>query len=295
MQQKIILISGASGFIGQALKTFLSNNNYTIRTLVRCKNKITENSFYWDPDKNEIDTAALKDVFAVINLAGESIFAPWTKSKKQKILDSRVKSAKLLGDSINSLKTKPGVLISASGLHYYGSDYTEANENSPVGQCFLAKVCQQWEEAVSHSQIRTVNLRLGVVLDPSGGMLQKILPIFKLGLGGKTGNAQQILSWIALGDLLNIIKLILETDLQGPVNICSPKPVSNAEFVKSLAGHLNRSAFLPVPLAIIKLIFGREFVEDILLANQKAIPQKLLNYNFKFQAENIEAYWERRF
>jgi uncharacterized protein (TIGR01777 family) len=210
--------------------------------------------------------------------------------KKLSILQSRVNPARLLTETINSLKDKPKVFISASGLHFYGSNYINVSESSPNGSCFLASVCKEWELATKSCSIRTINLRLAVVMDKSGGMLGKLLPVFKSGLGGITGDGSQILSWIALNDLNRIITFCLENNISGPINACSPAPLSNQNFVSLIAQKFKMPAIIPAPLFLFRLIFGNEFVKDILLNSQEAFPKKLQENGFSFKSPSFQEF-----
>lgn len=277
-----ILITGASGFIGSALVSFLETKGHQVGRLTRK-----------EPPPN------LENFDAVVHLAGENIFGRWTKTKKDKILNSRVKGTKLLCETLAKLKQPPNVLISASAIGYYGNRGDEIlNEESAPGSDFLAQVCREWEGATKTAKdkgIRVVNLRFGIVLGKEGGALKQMLLPFKLGLGGKMGNGHQWMSWIALDDLLNVILFAIEKEnLQGPVNAVSPNAVTNAEFTKALGRALNRPTIFPLPAFAAKLVFG-EMAEALLLSSARVLPNKLIDTGFQFRYPEIDSAFEKLF
>jgi uncharacterized protein (TIGR01777 family) len=236
---------------------------------------------------------------SVINLAGENVFGRWTKEKKNAILQSRIQSTELLCKSLASLDRPPKVLISASAIGYYGSNREDeilseddsTNNYLSHKDDFLAQVCKQWEQATAIAKeagIRVVNIRIGVVMDPSGGILATILPVFKAGLGGKIGNGKQWISWIALDDLLSIIlHIISNKHLSGPVNAVSPSPVTNADLTKMLGRILSRPSGIPVPSIVVRKVFG-EFADATLLSSARIKPIKLLEAGYEFRFPNLE-------
>lgn len=281
-----ILISGASGFIGNALNRHLSNE-HQVFTLVRDRKKIRGGrEVFWDIGKGEIETE--EDFDCVINLAGESVASGrWSEKRKEAILSSRVMSTRTLVQFVLKKKNPPSLFLNASAIGYYGiSPLEQLNEDSKRGDGFLASVCEEWERAllpVKDRGVRTVFLRIGVVLGHGGGVLAKMVVPFSLCLGGVIGDGSQIMSWIALDDILGAVDHILvHKDLQGPVNIVSPHPVSNREFTKELASVMRRPALLPMPRAVVKLVFG-QMGEELLLGSQRVVPEKLIRSGFSFQ------------
>jgi hypothetical protein len=230
---------------------------------------------------------------AVIHLAGESIFGRWTAAKKAKIRDSRVAGTLNLAQALARAEDKPKVFVCGSAIGYYGNRGDEAlSEESAPGTGFLAQVCREWEEATAPAvqvDIRTAHIRTGIVLSPKGGALGAMLLPFKLGLGGRTGNGRQWMSWIDVQDMVGAIHHILKNDLlQGPVNMVAPKPVTNEEFAKTLASVLSRPAIFPMPAFAAKLAFG-EMGEELLLGSQKVEPGKLISSGYPFRYRELRA------
>jgi uncharacterized protein (TIGR01777 family) len=242
----------------------------------------------WDPAQ-PISPDAVSGFDAVIHLAGESIVGRWTPAKKTKIRESRVAGTQNLARALAQAKEKPEVFICSSAIGYYGSRGDELlKEESSSGTGFLSEVCREWEaatHAAAAAGIRTVQMRTGMVLSPKGGALGKMLLPFKMGVGGKVGDGLQWMSWIDVQDLVGAIHHILKTDLlHGPVNMVAPRPVTNAEFTKTLASVLSRPAIFPLPVFAVKLAFG-EMGETILLGSQRVEPTKLImsGYPFRFR------------
>ena len=228
----------------------------------------------------------------VVHLAGENIAdGRWTTSKKNSILQSRIQSTRLLCNALAQLSQPPQVLVSASATGFYGDRGEEVlTEESSRGSGFLAEVCQAWEENTEPARkagIRCVQLRIGVVLSPEGGALAKMLPPFRLGLGGRIGSGEQYVSWITLADLLLVIDHCLATmSLSGPVNAVAPQPITNREFTRALGDALGRSTHFPFPRVVAKLVFG-EMAEATLLASTRVQPSKLLASGFQFTSPAI--------
>jgi uncharacterized protein len=244
----------------------------------------------WHPAM-AIAPEAVSGFDAVIHLAGESIFGRWTDAKKQKIRESRVAGTLNLASALARAEEKPKVFICGSAIGYYGNRGDEVlREESAPGTGFLAGVCQEWEEATTpavQADIRTVHLRTGIVLSPKGGALGAMLLPFKLGLGGRTGDGRQWMSWIDVQDIVGGIHHILKNDLlQGAVNMVAPKPVRNAEFAKTLAGVLSRPAIFPLPVFAVKTVFG-EMGEELLLGSQKVEPGKLISSGYPFRYREL--------
>jgi uncharacterized protein (TIGR01777 family) len=289
----IIAVTGSSGLIGTALVSALEADGQLVKRLVRRPVREGENEVAWDPQAGTIDAAALEGVNAVIHLAGENLAAHrWTKSFKQEILDSRIRGTRLLSESLARLNARPGVLVSASAVGYYGDRGDELlDESSPPGQGFLADVCQQWEAATQPARdagIRVVNARFGMVLSGRGGALPQMLTPFKLGVGGVVGSGRQYVSWIAIDDLVSAVRLVLRNEsLIGPVNFVAPQPVTNREFTTTLGRVLGRPTVMAMPAFGARLAFG-EMADEVLLSSARVEPQKLVAAGFKFQHPELE-------
>jgi uncharacterized protein (TIGR01777 family) len=240
----------------------------------------------WDPERGRIDAARLEGLDAVVHLAGENIAGLWTGGKKRRILESRAGGTRLLADAIARLNAPPRVLVSASGVGIYG-DARDAvlTEESPAGDDFLAGVCIAWEDATgaaADAGVRVVRTRFGLVLHPGGGVLARMRPIFRLGLGARLGSGEQWMSWIALADVVRIIEFAIDSErVSGAVNAVAPNPVTNAEFTRRYAASLGRPAFLAVPSAVIRT-FTLGMGEALLLASQRAVPTALDRWGYQF-------------
>jgi len=246
----------------------------------------------WDPAV-PLAPEAVSGFDAVIHLAGEGIFGRWTAAKKSKIRDSRVVGTFNLASALAQAEEKPNIFVCGSAIGYYGNRGDEVlSEESAPGTGFLAEVCQDWEEATTpavQADIRTAHIRTGVVLSPRGGALGAMLLPFKLGLGGRTGDGQQWMSWIDVRDMVGAIHHVLKNDLiQGPVNLVAPKPVRNAEFAKTLASVLSRPAIFPLPEFAVKLAFG-EMGEEVLLGSQRVEASKLIASGYPFRYRELKA------
>jgi uncharacterized protein len=284
-----ILVSGVSGPIGTALLPSLSASGWSIVRLVRGQAS-GKGQIAWAPER-PISPHTVSGFDAVVHLAGESIFGRWTESKKTKIRNSRVAGTANLADALAQADEKPRVFVCGSAIGYYGSRGDELlREESAPGTGFLAQVCQEWEEATTpavQADIRTAHIRTGVVLSPKGGALGAMLLPFKMGLGGRIGDGRQWMSWIHVQDMVGAINHILKNDLlQGPLNLVAPKPVTNAEFTKTLASVLSRPALLPMPAFAVKTVFG-EMGEELLLASQKVEPGKLISSGYPFRFREL--------
>jgi hypothetical protein len=287
-----ILVSGSSGLIGQALLPALRSGGHRVLSLVRFKPQGGEPLVYWNPAEGKIDGGRLEGLDAVVHLAGEPITGRWNATKKRAIRETRVKGTRLLCETMAGLSSRPRVLVAASASGYYG-DRGDAvlREESEAGLSFLSKVCQEWEAATkpaAASGIRVVNLRIGFVLSPAGGGLAKMLPAFKMGVGGKIGSGKQYLSWIAIDDLVQIILFAMTTEvLKGPANAAAPNPVTNSEFSKTLGRVLGRPAIFPMPAFAVRLAFG-EMGEELLLASARMEPARLLSAGYQFRFPQLE-------
>jgi uncharacterized protein (TIGR01777 family) len=286
-----ILVSGVSGPIGAALLPSLKSSGWSVVRLVR-GGATGNGQIAWDP-ATPISPQLVSGFDAVIHLAGESIFGRWTAGKKAKIRESRVAGTFNLASALAQAEEKPKVFISGSAIGYYGNRGDEdLTEESPPGTGFLAEVCQEWEEATMpavQADIRTAHLRTGIVLSRKGGALGAMLLPFKLGLGGRTGDGRQWMSWIDVRDMVGAIHHILKNDLvQGPVNMVARKPVTNAEFASTLASALSRPAVLPMPAFAARLAFG-EMGEELLLGSQKVEPNRLISSGYPFRFRDLKA------
>jgi uncharacterized protein len=227
----------------------------------------------------------------VVHLAGESIVGRWTEAKKRRILESRVQGTRNLVAALVGAPQRPRVLISGSASGYYGDRGDEIlREDSPSGQAFTSELCRQWEGATGDAAnvgVRTVQIRLGVVLSAAGGALQKMLPPFRMGVGGNLGSGHQWFSWVDVQDVVAAIQHLLKTEsLRGPVNLVSPNPVTNAEFTKTLASVLSRPAIFPMPAFVARLVFG-QMADELLLASQRIEPAKLMATGYAFQKPDL--------
>jgi len=291
-----IAIAGASGLVGSALIPSLTNDGAAITRLVRGAAKSGE--IEWHPNQDQLNEQTLAGFDVIINLAGENIAGGrWTDEQKRKIRDSRVGGTHLLSEAIAKMAVKPSAFICASATGIYGDrDDETLDEQSESGGGFLAGVCREWEKACEpaiKAAVRVVNLRLGPILAREGGMLSKLLTPFKMGMGGKVGSGKQYISWVALEDVVNAIKLAISNQtMRGPVNIVSPNPVTNEEFTRTLGHVLNRPTALAMPAFAARLAFG-EMADEMLLASQKVLPKKLLSLGFEFKYPQLEAAFRR--
>jgi uncharacterized protein len=287
-----ILVTGASGLIGSALVASLTSTGHGVTRLVRSQPNSEGKTARWDPMAGTIDASAFEGVDAVVHLAGENIAERWTSAKKRRIRDSRVKGTQVLCEALARLASPPKVLVSASAIGYYG-DRGEAilTDDSAPGNGFLSEVCRAWEAATEPARqqgIRTVPLRFGVVLSAAGGALAKILPPFRLGLGGVLGSGRQYMSWIALDDVVGAIQHAIVTDsLQGPTNAVAPQAVTNQEFTKTLGKVLGRPTAVPLPAFAARLMFG-EMADELLLASARVQPVKLQASGYRHRYPELE-------
>jgi len=246
----------------------------------------------WDP-LAPLSPAAVSGFDAVVHLAGESVVGRWTDEKKKAIRESRVQGTRNLVAALGKSEAKPRVLVCASAVGFYGNRGDELlGEESPIGQGFLPEVCREWEDAsriAAEAGIRTVNVRIGLVLSAKGGALSNMLKPFKLGLGGRIGSGQQWWSWIHVDDIVGGIQHAIRAEsLSGPVNFVAPNPVRNVEFTKVLALVLGRPAFFPVPEFALRLAFGKMAAEQLLLASQRVEPGKLRTSGYEFRFPELK-------
>jgi hypothetical protein len=289
-----VAISGAGGLIGTALSASLRADGHRVLRLTR--GGVTgADAIGWDPEAGRIDAPALEGIDAVVHLAGEGIAEKrWTDEQKQRIRESRVRGTAVLAAAIASRERKPNVFVSASAIGYYGDRGDDVlREDSAPGADFLAEVCVAWEaetKPASEAGVRTVCMRNGIVLDAHGGALAQMLLPFKLGLGGKQGSGKQWMSWITLADEIGAIRHAIDNDsVRGAVNAVAPGPVTNAEFASTLGHVLHRPTVLPTPMLPLKLRYGGELVESLLLVSQRVEPAQLQETGYAFASNTLEA------
>jgi uncharacterized protein (TIGR01777 family) len=287
-----ILVTGSTGLIGSKLCVFLEKNNHRVLRMVR-RTPVHENEVKWDPGSGILDKSNLGRLDAAVHLAGENIASGrWTAEKRRRIRQSRIQGTGLLAQSLADLPDPPRVLISTSAVGYYGDRGEEQlDEESGSGKGFLPEVCREWESATAPAAkrgIRVVTLRVGMVLSANGGALALMLPIYRLGIGGKIGSGQQYMSWIAIDDVVGIIDNVLNSSsLQGPVNAVSPNPVTNSEFSKTLAHVLSRPAIFALPAFAARLAFGK-MADEALLSSSRVSPIRLMESGYKFAFPKLD-------
>jgi len=286
-QPLTILVTGATGLVGQPLCAALKARGHTVRTLSRSD----RGDFKWDVAAGLLDAAAMEGVDAVIHLAGESVAQRWTDAAKERILKSRVESTRLLVDAILKQEKRPA-FISASGISYYGIVRAmPVDESSERGEGFLAEVTRQWEGAaqpLADAGVRTAFLRTGIVLSAKGGALAKMLTPFKMGVGGRIGDGQQKMSWISLPDLVQAYVFAVENEsVQGGINAVAPKPVTNFVFTKTLGKVLGRPTIFPLPATVVKALFG-EMGKETVLSDLGVLPARLTELGFEWQQPELE-------
>jgi len=285
-----ILISGASGLIGTALRSYLEHKGHQVYILHRGR---SSGRFYWQPENKVIHIDDSIPIDAVINLNGVNIGEEkWSDERKQAIYESRIHSTQLLSEALAKRHEPPSVFISASAIGYYGDTKDhEVDEQHSAGNNYLSDIAIDWEaatEAAQKANIRTVHIRSGVVLSAQGGALKKMLTPFKLALGGKLGKGTQYMSWISLKDEIRAIEFLLDQQhIFGPVNLTAPNPVTNLAFTKALSKQLSRPALFPLPAWLIKVVFG-EMGQLLLLDSNRVLPNVLKSNGFKFEHKTIE-------
>jgi uncharacterized protein (TIGR01777 family) len=284
------LITGSSGLVGSALVEYLFKKGHSIQCLKRTQE--ADSNHFWATNALPKNSDSIFQT--VIHLAGENVTqGRWTPKKKQQILMSRLEGTKKLVDYISILKEKPSVFLCASAIGYYGSRGDEIlDENSSLGNGFLADVCRQWEketQRLSTMGVRVVNLRFGMILSPRGGALHKMIPPFQARLGGIIGSGKQYISWISIRDLVEIVDFIIERDqIRGPVNVVSPIQTTNRELTKALGKALNRPTPFKIPAFIAQLLFGQK-ADEMLLSSTRVTPKVLLESGYEFRDQSLDA------
>ncbi len=286
-----VAVTGASGLLGSALLPFLTTGGHRVTRMVR--GKAGEGEVGWDPASGWIDAERLEGVDAVVHLAGENVGARWTAGRKRRMVESRVNGTRLLATTLSQLRRPPRVLLSASGVGAYGDRGDEVLTESsaiPSNADFFVDLARKWEGATEPARaagIRVAYLRFGVILTPAGGALGRMLPPFRLGVGGPFGSGRHWMSWIAVDDAVGAVHHALMTDsLSGPVNVVAPAPVRNREFAATLGRALGRPAVLPVPPFALRLLFA-EMADSALLASQRVLPERLTGSGYTFRYSEL--------
>ena len=288
-----ILISGASGLVGSVLMPFLTTGGHRVMQLVRRHPNEKKGEIYWDPAAGKLDLGDANKIDAVIHLSGENIGeGRWSPQKKRRIIDSRVDTTRLIAKTIAGMKTPPKVFLCASAIGYYGDrGDVLCDESDGPGRDFISDVCHQWETstgAAARAGIRTVHLRIGIVLSPRGGALGKLLPPFRMGIGGKIGSGRQYMSWISIDDAVEAIHhAMCDERIAGPVNLVSPHPATNLEFSRTLAAVLSRPAYFTVPKTAIDLVFG-EMGRETILSSTRVRPGILTTAGYIYRHPDLE-------
>jgi len=288
----LVAISGSSGLVGSALASSLIRDGHTVRRLVRREARGSD-EVSWNPEGSEIDARGLHGIDAIVNLAGVNIAQRWTRDAMREIHESRVRATALVARTSASLSPRPRALVSGSAVGYYGLRGGEVlDETSAAGDDFLACVCKDWEAATAPARdagIRVAISRTGIVLDPHGGALAKMLLPFRLGVGGHLGDGTHWMSWIALVDAVRALRFLIENErAAGAFNLTAPNPVDNAEFTRVLASVLHRPAIFPVPQLALELLYG-PMAKGAALASQRALPRRLLDSGFAFALPDLRS------
>jgi len=281
-------VTGASGLLGTALTPVLRGAGHE----VVCIGRGPDADVRWSPAAGQIDVPSCDGIDAFVHLAGANVGQRWTRAHRRELRDSRVAGTTLIARTAAALAPRPRVLVCASAVGIYGNaGDIVCDESAPVGHDYLAEVCQAWEssaDAARAAGIRTVHLRFGVILSRHGGALRKLLPVFRLGAGGRVGNGRQWMSWLSVDDAVGIVRFALEhRELSGAVIATAPTPVTNGEFTRTLAHVVQRPALFPVPALALNLVFG-EMAQATLLASQRAVPRRLLAAGYAFRHATLE-------
>jgi uncharacterized protein (TIGR01777 family) len=292
-----IAVTGSTGFIGSALVPFLTTQGNSVRRLVRAQSQGKANgvgeTMIWNPSEGVLDAAALEGCDALVHLAGDNVGNErWSAEKKTRMRQSRIDSTRLLCQNMAQMKNPPKIFVCASAIGFYGDRGADVlTEQSTRGSGFLAELCQEWEATAKEAEqlgVRVVNSRIGVVLSPKGGALQKMLLPFQMGGGGIIGDGKQYFSWIALDDVIGAILHCLQTDsVKGPVNLVSPNTVTNQEFTHTFGRVIQRPTIIPMPAFGARLAFG-EFADECLLASSRVVPEKLIQSSYSFRYPDLE-------
>jgi uncharacterized protein (TIGR01777 family) len=287
-----VLISGGSGLVGSALTNTLRADGHVVSHFIRPGGKAAPGDVLWNPSRATVDLPALEGHDAIVHLSGASIAdGRWTDKRKAILRSSRVDSTRVLVDSLTHLKQPPRVFVCASAIGYYGDRGDELlTESSGYGNDFLAILCRAWEAEATRASangIRTVTTRFGVILARQGGALPQMLTPFKLGVGGRLGSGKQWISWVALEDVVKVLRTAIDNEnVNGPVNVVAPQPVQNSEFTRVLAGVLHRPAVFPAPAFALRLALG-QMADALLLSSQRVQPEKLAKISYKFRYETL--------
>lgn len=290
---KTVAVSGATGFVGSRLVEELETDGVRVLRLVRHAPKDPAKEVCWDPTGGAFDASALEGVDTVFHLAGKGIADErWNARVKREIVDSRVLGTRGLSEALSRLENKPRVMVCASATGFYGDRGSEAvDEDSQAGVGFLADTCKEWEAASQpawEAGIRVVQTRIGMVLSPEGGALAKLVPVFKLGAGGVVGRGDQVISWIALPDLIRILRFVADNDaVHGAVNATAPHPVTNRAFTKALGKQLGRPTLIPTPAGALRIAMG-EMAGPLLLEGARVLPKRLSEAGFQFETPTID-------
>jgi uncharacterized protein len=288
-----VAVTGSTGLIGTALTARLRRDGHEVVAVVRRPVTEGESAVRWDPAAGTLDASGLAGVEGVVHLAGAGIGdGRWSEERKRELVDSRVRSTDLLVATLRDLDPAPAVLVSGSAVGYYGDRGDDVlTEASGAGDDFLADLCVSWEAAAvpaAEAGIRVATIRTGLVLAPSGGAMAKLLPLFKLGLGGRFGSGRQWWSWISLDDQVDAILWLLSHDVSGPVDLTAPEPATNRDFTKALGAALHRPAVLPVPRFGPGLVVGRELADALLFTSARALPTALEASGYRFRHPDLE-------
>ena len=280
--------------IGTALVGHLRSLGHEVVRLVRNRQSSAEDTRYWNPATGDIDDDAFDGIDGVVNLAGAGIGdRRWSKRRKRELRVSRVDATELLVEAMGAAASPPSVLVAGSAVGFYGNRGEEVlDEQSGPGTGFLASLTVDWETAAAEARgagIRVAMARTGLVVADNAPFLAKMLPLFKLGLGGPLGNGRQWWPWISLEDEVRALVFLLESDIGGPVNLCAPNPVTNREFTRSLASALRRPAALAVPRLGPRLLLGRNLADELLFASTRAHPSALTDAGFVFQHPDLSS------
>ncbi len=296
-----VAVTGASGLVGSALVRELIRKGHDVVRLVRRPTRSAD-ELRWDPAGGRLDPATLADVDAVVHLAAVNVGdRRWTDKQKAAILSSRLDGTTTISTAMAAAEPRPRVLLSASAVGWYGDGGDRVlTESDPAGQGWLAEVVVRWEATTAAAEdagVRVAHLRSGLICSPEGGLMGRVMPLFKVGLGSRLGDGQQYWSLISLADEVSAIVFLLDADIRGPVNLTGPEPVTNAEFTTTFRRVLSRPPVPPVPEFALKLVLGGERAQEIVLLGQRALPTVLLEHGFEFEhptAESILRYTAQR-